>query len=510
MNKLILCSALFMAGVSETPALAPVFAQTYINIVDEDLSNLGINPLTLNADSKKIIAVTDKHDSESGINYLIFFVQDKDLIQEIKSINITTKVANSVSEFENANSSTKRYSCALIATSSNGLIHKYACEIDSNISSYLCKQYTFGRATLENGESRSYPLTATFDGKNYQYSITDTIELKNTKAASIYLEEHNDIVQGFLGSRGKNNIMYGLSVENYDINQLEEIEFIYDLYKFEAMASGDQVLWVEQIKTSGGFFDENYINSNLFKTHGVTYTDEELKEIAKYYPDYYELVQSGYSSTISNTSYTTKTYGLFKHNTYKWDSIIKMSDLENHASKETAQLIKDSFPDQEFVVTLASYDVEKKQDSYRSDKAHLCQMAKDMLHKYFGDKKRDPRYYWLQDKYGITTDYPSYNCIYFNSLAPKNIEVVRMKFIDDEENPYDLSVITEPIDISLFTGDKNSEKGIDDWFKELINNFLNWLKKNKWVIGLAIGILAALFLLPLLLTFVNLIKELFR
>ncbi len=504
MKKLLLLSALYFATCNNyTPAAAvgdlivtKKMAQSYSNVVDEDMKNLGIDINSIPTNSMKMLACTEQ--SVKGENFLVFFIYDKDLYSEIKNVNITVKHAATVTAFNDITGTTKRYKTKLVATSSNGCVHKYMCQIDQDIQQYHCKEYVFGRVTLETGESTSYPFTTTINGSDYQYSIQDVITLNNTKAASIYLEQHNDYSQGLLGSKGRNNVMYGLSVNNYKIDQLEEIEFIYDLYNFEAVACGNQFLWSETLKTSNGFFDEEYINSSEFKSHGVTYSEEEMQEIKKYYPDYYELVERGVDKVVTNTTYETKTHGIFKHNTYKWDSIIKMSDLENHASKETAELIKKTFPSQDFVVTVDSFDVEKRQDSKVGGKSKLCQLQKDQLHKTVGTKERDPRYWWLQDKYGIKPEWPSYDTMYYCSKMPKNIEVVRMKFIDEKQNPYDLSVITTPIDITDFTGDPNAEKSVFDFVIDIFKETIDWLKKNQWILWLVGGILVVLFALMIL------------
>ncbi len=491
------------------------------NVIQTELNDLGIDLSLENEDSKKIIAAYKTfNEKEHKESYLAFYIHDKELKQTIKNINVTIKKSVAIETFSLAPSITNRYEALYFGSTDDNRIHKYAVQIDYDLSTYKYIEFNIGRMTLSDGESISYPFNVTYNNDNYQYSIKDVIELKNTKAGSIFLEENAGANKFFSGSKGKHNILYGFDIDsNYNINQLQEVEFIYDLYKTEALAysepnqdlmTGLATSKIAKLFTSKGFFDKDYLESKEFKARNISYTNNEKKFIESYFPQHYELIQSGVNKTIVPEELISERNGWFEHHSYKWNSIMKMSEIEDYANQDMARLVDKMFPENEYVVTIDAFEVQKSYLSKipNSARANLNPNKNgDMIHHFFDDNPyRDPRCIWLNDVYGVSikgafnTTNGTHKCIYYNTIEPTNIEIIRMKYLDEQENPYDLSVLTKPIDITDRIGDSEAEKDpLKDLFKRISNFFrtiYNWFIKNPWCFYLILGFFALCILLP--------------
>lgn len=537
---LSLASVFFASAPSINVALvnhSKMMAQslTEVNVIDSELKELGIDLSVQNEDSKKIIvAYKVFNEQEKEQSFLVFYIHDKDLEQTIKNVNITIKKSVAKETYNLAPSITNRYEALYFGSTNDKRVHKYAVQIDYDLSTYKYIEFNIGRMTLSDGESTSYPFTVLYNGDNYQYQIKDVIELKNTKAGSIFLEENAGANKFFAGSKGKHNVLYGFDVEDYAISQLQEIEFIYDLYKMEAIAYSEPNSNTSTIAqsatadlfTSKGFFDKDYLESDAFKKRGITYTKRELEFIEDYFINHYELIKSGVSKTITPQELVTNRNGWFERHSYKWNSIMKMSELEEYTNSSMAGLVNKLFPKNEFVVTIDSFDVQKSYLSKipNSSRANLHPSKNgDMIHHFFDDNPyRDPRCLWLNDVYGIpikgmfNITPGTHKCIYYNTIEPTNIEVVRMKFLDEQDNPYDLSVITKPIDVTERIGDDEAEKKPDlfgDLIKkiiEILKKVYNWFIKNPWCFYLIIGFFALCILMPFISMFFGAFKDMKR
>ncbi len=523
-----IASVFFTASPSINMVALNAVDLTKNNVLQTELDEIGIDLSQENESSRKIIAAYKTfNENEHKESYLVFYIHDKELTQTIKTVNVTIKKSAAYESFKMAPSITNRYEA--IYFGSTDRVHKYAVKIDYELKNYKYIEFNIGRMTLSDGESISYPFNVTYNNEDYQYTIKDVIELKNTKAGALYLEEHADFIKIFNGSYGKHNVLYGFDIDSkYEINQLQEVEFLYDLYKMEAIAHANinitDGIFIPQAKhttllTSKGLFDKDYFESDKFKARNVNYTESEKAFIESYFPQHYELVKSGENKTVAPYDLEVNRSGLFEQHSYKWNSIIKMSELKKSANSDMAKLIENLFPENEYVCTIGAYDVQKSYLSKipKSERANL-NPAKigDKIHHFFDDDPyRDPRCLWLNDVYDVPIK-GSFNstpglekCVYYNTLEPTKIEVVRMKFLDEQENPYDLSVITKPIDVTERVGDPDADN--DDPVRnflwaiiEFFKNLVKFFRENPWAFYLIIAFFLFCIIWPKLSRFIKL------
>ena len=80
--------------------------------------------------------------------------------------------------------------------------------------------------------------------------------------------------------------------------------------------------------------------------------------------------------------------------------------------------------------------------------------------------------------------------IYYQTQTIKQLEIVRMKFLDHQDNEYDLSAISTPVDAEEFIDVSVADDALD-WLKNYFDSFATFFEKYAWV-GIVIIVLISL------------------
>ena len=463
--------------------------ELYSNGVDAELYKMGVKTHDYYSSMEnQIVALTDKYDNNRHQELLVFYVFNPYPTKAYSTSNISYCYMDEIDESEEIKFLTHRVEIEYLESNGSGYFQKYIAKdipiIQSKYKAYKITKLSYDDDTFDVYNS-VFKFTQNSDGTiDYVKEQLDVIELENENVVNV-LSDSLEVKKD-----GVNNIFYGFDIKNYDISKLLEIEVVYDEYDYEVVTFGTPDGYSETVASHEGVFEEEYIKEKI-NNYELILSSEELKTIEKYYPTY--------SKTKSNITkkITSDDESIIESNKWyfgstpsiKWDSIIKVDDIDKHIDDNyiKAAILK-KFSNNEFVITIEQFEAFYSKSSNYEDKVTFYgtrDSRSDELYKYFEEHgKKCPLRMWQEEKYISKNyyyggDFPikhySKNCLaYCQSKTVKNLETVRLKFFDQKNNEYDLSVISTPIDaIDYDDGSSGSSNIFSDWIKKQIGESFN-------------------------------------
>lgn len=480
--------------------------QIVTNAVDVELYKIGVNTQEYYASMEsQIVALTDKYDTNRSQDLLVFYVFNPNPLKEYSLANISYYYSDELEEDGKMTFTSLRTEVEFLQSNGNGYFQKYIVT-DLSIQPTKYKAYKITKLTCDDGKYDAYDSIFKFeeqaDGSiSYSREKIDLVYLENEKALNYYIAENWDALNA---ETGKNNVFYGFDIRNYDIKQLLEIEVAYNLCDYEAIAyaGASSFAIAPSFDIHKGVFDEEWVKEKIEKNE-LDLTKEELEFLSVYYPSF-KTVDNNLNKTITPGSETV--YGDFRlffgREEYKWDNIIKMSSLDEYNISNPyfkAQLVSD-FGQNDFVIYIDSFDATCSFESSLDERCDLYRstsQSNDEIFTYFENRgKPCPKTMWLKEIYGAYNSYfpiiahEKNMSIYYQTQTIKQLEIVRMKFLDHQDNEYDLSAISTPVDAEEFIDVSVADDALD-WLKNYFDSFATFFEKYAWV-GIVIIVLISL------------------
>ena len=418
------------------------------NEVELDLYNLGIDTSAYTKDSETELLLFAEVKEE-----LYFYVFNYATGQDFANITFSSRGANDIEALNETEYTYNSCSLNYYASSENKQFVKYKV-LDYEIESeYKYRQYDLHKLNFEiSGDvyvslEDSYIFHTEDDGSiTYTKRGYSYLSLSDVTVYNLLLNQSNPLENWFgYNLYGRYTSWYGFNCDNYKIEDLLEIQITALEYDLEFYTS------------------EDYQYSFMFQE-----ADEQVETLYKINPEVKEYEKRGF----------------FSKEICSWNQILKISDIETmheegNLSDDIYNFANDYFAKNEFLVNFADFEYSANAgyavSSFSWDPNSGFHDELNPLIDFSTMSEDDKICYQLWNNYynrNFPAGFPSTSQGYsYNKITTKgnsSAQAVRMKFIDIEDNYYDLAVITDPKDSSGTIGDGGFNE-----FNDAMNEFAN-------------------------------------
>lgn len=468
-----------------------------INSIDQELIESGMSEETFKLDlesNEDVSVLLFVEPMEEKENYFIYFYDPIGISHfnfQILQIGYCTNDKESELE-KDSNLKVLDHTLKLLGYSSNNCVAKYSLTMDvewNTYRRYSIRQtmYMSSRPFLRKwqilGDEYLYYNDALDNSVKYHYKKANYISLNNVHCSSFIAFNESFWQSLFTNARSGNEFyFYGFSVDNYSIDNLNEVEIIYNYQSLEAY-------WFLLEFGIGAFFNPDVEKASQYDLRYVpTFGEEKLEDTI--------ILES------DKVDETFDTYFWKPKKELKFNSISNYSDLIKNDNDSFSSYIQSNFNGCDYVVNFASFNAHKYDDKVDLD-AESLQKAPELI-SYLKSTNlfEDEKEYYASVLAGFMHKYKT-TYIY-------NVELVRLRF-ETEGKEYDLQVITAPVETEGVKGTLSSN------VLSLFERIVNWFKRQSTTIKVIIVILCLIvfgpfvfFLIKLLVALVKLIIAPFK
>lgn len=491
--------------------------------VQEDLDKFGIDeekyeyrPLSNEQISCLLFAET-KNNEEEYYYYLYLYLPtgfiDEDVPKNYNKVQIGYSSANNDSLLDSEDLlAINSYNLSFLSLSDNKTVAKYIIKDFDPAIKKPYRRYQIRRVNCKDntyfplGDEYFYYNTTVdnVDAVAYEYKKMNYLTLDNVHCASYILKNDSFFEDLFnLEYDTQQSFFYGFDIENFKIDELYEVDFIYEyngVSGIQATLNGemfDDPVGQANVKK---LIDEKGINPDELVGEDLKMYQFTMALFGGYAPIYGTPVVVDTPETITPEEVKVEGTKGFLNKSYsvKWNTISTYNECVDNSNDSFADFIKKYFKDCDYLVNFKNFKI-----TINENTTNTFDRVGAWLN---NDKAWDRLYNWLRDQRpNYPTNYPPYYEV--NKYDCNQVEAVRMKF-NSAGTIYDLSVITNPVDSE---GDYVG-KGNKSWFEELWEQLCDWVEETFDTVSpfteLIAGIIVLISLIALILLVIGIIKML--
>ncbi len=445
---------------------------------EEDLLHLGIDINSYKkGEQADLVLLAERND------YLLLYFFNPDLNVNYLTIDFEFTSSNNL---EILKSNEKEHFDAKLTTlskSNDGMFTKFKIDFDipdENYRLYNLRQIIYGSGTSSYVIGDSYLYYTMSDGtKKYEMEQMDYLELKDTLMYEFFIEEDMFGGSDWDPLNGRNVFFYGFNQDRYDIDKLDEIEASYYEYDLNAIVSTGE--------NSGSPLVVNRQNRYSMFSGGKNGRFNTLINNEKFIS---KKVIEPERKMVPGSSFL-----FFKKEEVNWNRIMKFSEIDDICSEELGSKLKSYFSGSEYIIEFADYSY----DFVKSSISWIPSRAKELItdKEYYEDVLAYLKWFNSNMNWENSSDFNQYKIPFARAYNTKYIDraqIIRMKFRDVFDNPYDVSVITTPI----------SSSGVVDGSTDVEVSF-----DNGSFLFILLILVAAIMGIPLTLILIYLLKAIF-
>ncbi len=482
---------------------------------DEDIKNLGINPEEYVEYDYSLVLL-----AEVSNQYLICYMYDKYENFNYKQIDFEYATASSETSLSLVKTKQIRRDVEILSTSTDGLIKKILVK-DFEIQNGKYRKYVVNQLTSADYEQNSdndkrylslaigteYIYTTNSDGAlSYHVNAINYVTIENQVVYHYNIRTDNTHLGKWRwapknGSVGNRYGMLGFSAKQLDIEKLQEVEVIYDVYDYSCYVPRDDC-------SLPNIYNEE--NIKKLKENNPKYTNATDLSYLSEYGEVKNLVEKDrveviISETISEDKFNGEDWFGKKVKNKFWDSIFEYNDIDKYFSEKdderTNADMKEKFKDCEYIITIF-----KSADNQSYDNnSHGYKFTQHSYREVIGQKLDNDFYRFLArcDTRSLAIDsqdfgYTEYAYYQFKSQEASNACVVRLKYLDEFNTPHDVKVISAPVDSSgnIAGGDQTDPD--KNWWEE-------FLEMLMMIIIIVIIVIVLIVFAPIIIPFIPVI-----